>query len=147
MFRYDPAAFGGLERAKFLAALSHEGVPCSAGYSAMNKSEYVSNLAKNHHFLKIYGEKRLQEWLERNRDCPQNDRLCREAVWFMQTMLLGTPDRHGPDRRRHPQNPKTRPGIGAGVTVATDQNPAGMIRAMHQAEAHSRTGVPSRHPA
>ena len=27
-------------------------------------------------------------WEERNR-CPANDRLCEEAVWFVQTMLLG----------------------------------------------------------
>ncbi len=30
--RYDPAAFGGLDRATFLKALQAEGVPCSEGY-------------------------------------------------------------------------------------------------------------------
>jgi hypothetical protein len=30
----------------------------------------------------------LARWEERNR-CPANDRLCEQAVWFTQTMLLG----------------------------------------------------------
>ena len=32
-------------------------------------------------------QKVLAEWEERTR-CPANDRLCEEAVWFTQTMLL-----------------------------------------------------------
>jgi dTDP-4-amino-4,6-dideoxygalactose transaminase len=88
MFRYDKAHFAGLDRAKFIAALGADGVPCSAGYGVMNKDAYVSGLAKNKHFLKIYGEKRMQEWLDRNKDCPGNEQLCQEAVWFTQNMLL-----------------------------------------------------------
>jgi perosamine synthetase len=89
MFRYDKAQFAGLEREKFLAALGAEGIPCSPGYVEMNKGAYVSGLANNRHFLKIYGEKRLNDWLEQNRNCPRNEQLCREAVWFTQNMLLG----------------------------------------------------------
>ena len=55
----------------------------------MNKDAYVSGLAKNKHFLKIYGEQRMKQWLEQNRNCPQNEKLCGEAVWFTQNMLLG----------------------------------------------------------
>jgi perosamine synthetase len=88
MFRYDPAQFAGLSRAKFMAALHAEGVPCSGGYGVMNKDAYVSGLAKSKHFLKIYGEKRLKQWLERNQNLPQNDQLCEQGVWFTQTMLL-----------------------------------------------------------
>jgi perosamine synthetase len=88
MFRYDPSQFAGLPRAKFMAALSAEGVPCSGGYGVMNKDAYVSGLARNKHFLKIYGEKRLEEWLERNQSLPQNDKLCEQGVWFTQNMLL-----------------------------------------------------------
>jgi perosamine synthetase len=89
MFRYDKAQFAGLERAKFLAALSAEGIPCSAGYGEMNKDAYVSRLAKDKHYLRIYGEKRLNAWLEQNQNCPQNQQLCQQAVWFTQNMLLG----------------------------------------------------------
>ena len=93
MFRYDPASFAGLDRAKFIEALGSEGIPASSGYGVMNKDSYVTGLAKNKHFLKIYGEKKLNEWLERNQALPQNDKLCSEAVWFTQNMLLAERNR------------------------------------------------------
>ncbi|HTE24266.1 DegT/DnrJ/EryC1/StrS family aminotransferase [Flavitalea sp.] len=90
MFRYDKTQFAGLSREKFQKALNAEGVPCSSGYGMMNKDSYVTGLAKNRHYLKIYGEKTMNEWLERNQ-CPQNDILTGEqSVWLTQTMLLGT---------------------------------------------------------
>jgi len=90
MFRYDKSHFAGMSRELFLKALDLEGVPCSSGYDMMNKSAYVTGLAKNNQYLKIYGEKFMNEWLERGQ-CPQNDILTSEqAVWFFQTMLLGT---------------------------------------------------------
>lgn len=92
MFRFDNNHFAHMSRTRFLEALNAEGVPCSSGYGSMNKGEYVTGLAKNRHYLKIYGEKTMQEWLERNQ-CPQNDKLAGEqAVWFTQTMLLGSRD-------------------------------------------------------
>jgi len=89
MFRYDKSRFAGLDRGKFMEALGKEGVPCSGGYGVMNKEAYVSGLARNQHFLKIYGEKRMNQWLEQNQNCPQNGKLCSQAVWFTQNMLLG----------------------------------------------------------
>ncbi|WP_238867817.1 DegT/DnrJ/EryC1/StrS family aminotransferase [Proteiniphilum propionicum] len=90
MFRYDKKRFSGMSRAQFINALNAEGVPCSVGYTSMPKEKYVTNLAHNKHYLSIYGEKRMKEWLE-SLSCPQNDKLCNEeAVWFAQTMLLGT---------------------------------------------------------
>ncbi|MCE5346636.1 MAG: DegT/DnrJ/EryC1/StrS family aminotransferase [Bacteroidales bacterium] len=89
MFRYDKTRFAGLDRSKFLDALQKEGIPCSSGYGKMNKSAYVTDLAKNPHYLKIYGEKTMKEWLDRNQ-CPENDKLTEQAVWFTQNMLLGT---------------------------------------------------------
>jgi len=89
MFRYDKNTFAGLDRRRFISALAAEGVPASSGYGVMNKEAYVSGLAKNPHFLKIYGEQRMQQWLEQNQNCPQNEQLCAEAVWFTQNMLLG----------------------------------------------------------
>ena len=90
MFHYDKARFAGMSRARFMEALRAEGIPCSSGYTPMNKNNYVTSLAKNKHFLKIYGEKTMQQWLERNQ-CPQNDKLATEtAVWFTNNMLRTT---------------------------------------------------------
>ncbi len=90
MFRYDKSQFAGLSRERFIEALNREGVPSSGGYGMMNKSAYVTGLAKNRQYLKLYGEKFMNEWLQRNH-CPQNDKLTTEqAVWLFQTMLLGT---------------------------------------------------------
>lgn len=90
MFRYDKRYFQGLSRERFIETLSAEGIPCSSGYGQMNSSAYVQGLAGNKHYLKIYGKKGMQEWLERIR-CPQNDTLTREeSVWFTQNTLLGS---------------------------------------------------------
>lgn len=90
MFRYDKNHFAGLSREKFLEALAAEGIPNGVGYGQMNKDSYVTSLAKNKHYLKIYGEKTMNEWLERNH-CPQNDALTSEqSVWLFQNMLLGS---------------------------------------------------------
>lgn len=89
MFRYDKARFAGLERDRFIAALSKEGVPCSAGYGPMNRDTYVQGLAKNKGFLKVYGEQGMKQWLDRSH-CPENDKLCAQAVWFTQGMLLSS---------------------------------------------------------
>ncbi|RIH62735.1 DegT/DnrJ/EryC1/StrS family aminotransferase [Mariniphaga sediminis] len=90
MFRYDKSFFDGLSRSKFIEALKQEGIPCSKGYGMINKDAYVTGLVKNKHYLKIYGEKTMNDWLERNQ-CPQNDKLTgEESLWFFQYMLLGS---------------------------------------------------------
>jgi hypothetical protein len=89
MFRYDAAQFAGLSKSRFIAALGKEGVPASSGYGMMNKDPYVTGLAKDKHFLKVYGERRMKDWLEQTLNCPQNDKVCEQAVWFTQNMLLG----------------------------------------------------------
>jgi perosamine synthetase len=89
MFRYDKEAFGGAERRQFLKALSAEGVPGAGGYTPLNKEPFLAKVLSSRHYQRIYGEARLKSWRERN-ECPVNDRLCGEAVWFIQTMLLGS---------------------------------------------------------
>ncbi len=87
MFRYDKSQFAGLSRAAFLKELSRQGVAASSGYTSLNKTSHVRALASNPHYLRIYGENGMANWLERNQ-CPANDQLCEEAVWFVQTTLL-----------------------------------------------------------
>lgn len=88
MFRYRQEAFAGLERSKFLDAMRAEGIPCSSGYRPLNKEPFLKNAIQSRGYHKIYPAKLLDEWEERNQ-CPANDRLCDEAVWLTQTMLLG----------------------------------------------------------
>jgi dTDP-4-amino-4,6-dideoxygalactose transaminase len=88
MFRYDASKFAGLPRDKFLKALSAEGIPASAGYSPLNKEPLLKNMLSSRGYKRLFDEKTLRHWPEKNH-CPANDRLCTEAVWFTQTMLLG----------------------------------------------------------
>jgi len=90
MFRYDKSQFAGMSRDRFIEALRAEGIGSWVGYGHLNKDAYVTGLAQNRHYLKMYGEKTMKEWIERN-DCPQNDKLTgEESLWFTQNMLLGT---------------------------------------------------------
>ncbi|HLJ17524.1 MAG TPA: DegT/DnrJ/EryC1/StrS family aminotransferase [Bryobacteraceae bacterium] len=88
MLRYDPAQFTGLPRKTFLKALKAEGIPASAGYAPLNKDQFLKRTFATRGFQTIYGKERLARW-EQNNNCPANDRLCSEAVWFTQNMLLG----------------------------------------------------------
>jgi dTDP-4-amino-4,6-dideoxygalactose transaminase len=88
MFRYDSAAFGGLPRDGFLRALRAEGIPASGGYTPLNTSPSILQSLGSRAYERIYGRTALAELAERNA-CPANDRLCRQAVWLTQTMLLG----------------------------------------------------------
>ena len=88
MFRYDPKQFAGVPRAKFLQALSREGIPCSGGYTPLNRQPFLKNTLESRAFKAVYTPAQLAAYHERNR-CPVNDRLCEEAVWFTQNMLLG----------------------------------------------------------
>lgn len=90
-FRYKKEEFEGLSRAAFLNALRAEGVPCSGGYNTLNTQEFLKEAFESKNFRKIYPKDMLdyKKYMENNQ-CPQNDRLCNEAVWFTQNLLLGS---------------------------------------------------------
>jgi dTDP-4-amino-4,6-dideoxygalactose transaminase len=88
MFRFDPAGFEGLTRAKFLKALSAEGIPCSGGYQPLDQEAFLRNTVRSRGFQAIYSPQRISAYLERTR-CPANEKLCESAVWFTQNMLIG----------------------------------------------------------
>jgi dTDP-4-amino-4,6-dideoxygalactose transaminase len=88
MFRYTSGQFAGLPRAKFLKALAAEGIPASGGYSPLNKEPFLKTTLHSRAYQAVCSEERITRWAERNH-CPQNDRLCAEAVWLTQNMLLG----------------------------------------------------------
>jgi perosamine synthetase len=88
MFRFASEQFSGLARAQFLKALQAEGIPCSGGYTPLNKEAFLENTLQSRAYQKIYSPAELNHYRERNH-CPVNDQLCEQAVWFGQTMLLG----------------------------------------------------------
>ena len=88
MFRYQPERLSNLPRNKFVKALRAEGIPCSTGYGRLNEASFIRDALNSRPYVKVYGKAAIDKWVERNR-CPENDKLCEEAVWFMQNMLLG----------------------------------------------------------
>lgn len=89
-FRYQKTAFSGLPRESFLEALRAEGVPCSPGYTPLNKMPFLAATFATKNFKKMYPKEMLDsdKYYAENQ-CPENDRLCNEeAVWFMQNLLL-----------------------------------------------------------
>lgn len=90
-FRFDSEFFGGRTRADFLKGLAEKGIRASVGYSPLPASNHVQALAKNPYYLRIYGEAGMANWLERIQ-CPENEKLCSEAVWLSQTTLLQSPE-------------------------------------------------------
>jgi perosamine synthetase len=88
MLRYRKEHFAGLPRATFLKALRAEGIPASGGYAPLNKEPYLKNTFNSRGYQAIYAKERIARWEEQNQ-CPENDRLCEEGVWFTQNMLLG----------------------------------------------------------
>jgi dTDP-4-amino-4,6-dideoxygalactose transaminase len=89
MFRYDKGQFAGLSRDRFVKALGAEGIPCSRGYSPLNKEPFLKATLNSRGYLAVYPREQIDRYFKNN-DCPENDRLCQEAGWFTQNMLLGT---------------------------------------------------------
>ena len=89
MFRYDPKGFAGMSRARFIEAMRAEGASVMTGYGRLDRDNYVLALAKNPHYLSVYGEKFMKQWLERIK-CPQNEKLTDQALWIGQPALLGS---------------------------------------------------------
>jgi perosamine synthetase len=88
-FRYKKEEFKGLTRDEFIKALDAEGIPASSGYTPLNKMPYLADAFKSKNFRLMYPPESLdyRKYMEMNQ-CPANDRLCEEAVWFGQNMLL-----------------------------------------------------------
>ena len=55
----------------------------------MNKEPFLKNTLQSRAFQRIYSAADIAAYEERNH-CPANDQLCNDAVWFTQTMLLGS---------------------------------------------------------
>jgi len=84
---YDPGAFGGLSRARFVEALTAEGVECSGGYGVeLNRQPVFARANFDRRATSYDPDQANVRYAEL--DLPVTRRLCAEAVWFYQTMLL-----------------------------------------------------------
>jgi len=90
-FRYDQTQFNGLSKAGFIKSLQAEGLPANGGYTPLNTQPFLKACFASKNYQKIYSKKELDyaAYLEHNQ-CPMNDQLCSEAIWFTQNLLLGT---------------------------------------------------------
>ena len=89
-FRYQREAFKGLSRTDFIKAMNAEGIPCTEGYSPLNKMPYLDNAFQSKNYKRMYSARDLDinAYRQRN-ECPLNDKLCNEeAVWLFQSVLL-----------------------------------------------------------
>jgi len=86
-FRYLKAHFNNAPRARFLAALTAEGVPCSGGYGPQYRDGLIEVALNSKNFKRSFSKARLASYREQLH-YPGNDQLCEEAVWLSQSLLL-----------------------------------------------------------
>lgn len=86
-FRYKKEFFNNAPRAKFMAALSAEGIPCSGGYGPQYRDELIEDALTSKNFARSFPKARLDQY-RKELNYPDNDQLCQEAVWLGQNMLL-----------------------------------------------------------
>ncbi len=88
VFRYDPDGFGGRSQEEFLRALNAEGVPASSGYVPLYKEAvFQSRLAGQPAWCQTG---RRIDYAAYAEQCPVCEQVCRDVVWIMQHILLGT---------------------------------------------------------
>lgn len=90
-FRYRQDQFKGLSRDTFIKALGAEGVPVSSGYTPLNTQPFIRDALESKNFRSMYAGNPVayKTYIAQNQ-CPQNEALCKEAVWITQNMLLGS---------------------------------------------------------
>jgi dTDP-4-amino-4,6-dideoxygalactose transaminase len=93
MFRYDPAAFAGLSKARFVQALLAEGI--SGAFAGYTTPLYANPMFTEKQFLggswpvDVFEHGRQINYGDFIERCPVSERACTaEAVWIPQTMLL-----------------------------------------------------------
>jgi len=82
IFKYKKEKFGGLEKEKFLKALSAEGIPCGGGYIPIYKYPFFKEDLDAFRF----SPKGREYSVER---CEEAEKASQEVVWLPQYLLLG----------------------------------------------------------
>jgi len=87
-FRYDPQAFCGLPRDKFLAALSAEGIPCGGGYHEQYFDGLLDEAISSRGFKRLWSAKRLSDYRESLNALKGNQQVCATTIGLPQNVLL-----------------------------------------------------------
>jgi dTDP-4-amino-4,6-dideoxygalactose transaminase len=88
MYRIVPEEFG-LTSHQFARAMGAEGIGTGAGYSAVNWGEHVRKVYAGRAGSRVYSKKTMDDYIERIGDLPVFHRLCSEALWLYQSMMIG----------------------------------------------------------
>ncbi|MFO7907576.1 MAG: DegT/DnrJ/EryC1/StrS family aminotransferase [Planctomycetota bacterium] len=85
---YRKEHFNGVSRNTFLKAMRAEGIGVR-GYigNGLHKEPWVENILNQKVYQRMFSEKRLQEYRERNQ-CPRCDQVCRDMVAFWSSGIL-----------------------------------------------------------
>ena len=86
--RYCPEHFSGAPKARFLEALSAEGVPASPGYTPLHTSGLFRQFSERLQAAAFFGGRTIDY---AGLDLPVTQKACdHEVCWFAQRVLLGT---------------------------------------------------------
>ena len=88
MFRIIREEFG-IDRRRFVAAMRAENIRLSTGFAPIDWVEFTKETYSTKAARRVYSEKDLADWAERVGDLPMFKRLCDEALFFNQSLLLG----------------------------------------------------------
>lgn len=86
--RYDPRAFCGLPREKFMAALSAEGIPCSGGYSEQYFDGIFDEAINSRGYQRLWPARRLKAYRASFTELKGNRQVCTTTVALPQNLLL-----------------------------------------------------------
>lgn len=87
-FRYDPAQFHGLPRAKFMRALSAEGIPCSGGYGDLRYEGPFEEAANSRGYKRLWSADRLKAYADSFQELKGNQQVCATTIGLGQNLLL-----------------------------------------------------------
>lgn len=87
-FRFIKEEFDGLDRNKFRAALSAEGIPSYGGYGKQYFDGLIEEAITSRGYKRLFSKQRLNRYREELHHLPDTDRLTGQGVMLFQHMLL-----------------------------------------------------------
>ena len=86
--RYDAKQFNGLSRARFMKALSAEGIPSSSVYHEQYNDGLLDEAIGSRGFKRLFGEKRLKDYRASFKALTGNRQVCETTVGMSPSPFL-----------------------------------------------------------